>query len=99
MIKTKKIMLAIVMTAVVSSYGNISVYAENRNQVYSSNIEVKNYNQLTDELGKALANGVTDVKLNLEQSFAKEFRKTDEKYLGRSEERRVGKECRSRWSP
>ncbi|WP_053069895.1 transglutaminase domain-containing protein [Clostridium novyi] len=82
MIKTKKIMLAIIMTAVVSSYGNIAVYAENRNQVYSSNIEVKNYNQLTDELGKALANGATDVKLNLEQSFVEEFRKTDEKYLG-----------------
>ena len=82
MIKTKKIMLAIIMTAVVSSYGNIAVYAENRNQVYSSNIEVKNYNQLTDELGKALADGATDVKLNLEQSFVEEFRKTDEKHLG-----------------
>ena len=25
--------------------------------------------------------------------------KIDQAYLGRSEERRVGKECRSRWSP
>ena len=32
-------------------------------------------------------------------AFAKKFLHNDTDYLTRSEERRVGKECRSRWSP
>ncbi len=34
-----------------------------------------------------------------EDEIKKAYRKLSKKYHPRSEERRVGKECRSRWSP
>ena len=38
-------------------------------------------------------------ELNIGMSTAVEFCKKQGKDIARSEERRVGKECRSRWSP
>ena len=51
---------------------------------------------------QAVAFAVKDVIIDEWIATHKEYEKKDAKtvyYLSRSEERRVGKECRSRWSP
>lgn len=81
MIKTKKIMLAIAMTVLIFSCGKISVYAQDERSIYKSNIEVNSYSKLTDELGKALAKGAIDVKINFNRDFLNKFYKFDLKRL------------------
>ena len=65
-------------------------------EAYNPNIEEE---KIEDKLGKKIISFFGD-----KQDLAKKFIKIqpiyfDDRKLWRSEERRVGKECRSRWSP
>ena len=49
--------------------------------------------------GKSNLVAFSEVYNNLEQNNIKKIKFSEQKITTRSEERRVGKECRSRWSP
>ena len=53
---------------------------------------------VVDEAARMEENGTNVLKLNIGNPAPFGFRTPDE-VIYRSEERRVGKECRSRWSP
>ena len=59
-------------------------------------LPAKNYYTITDKLSQIDTD--SEVKLNPQES-PKRDDKNNNKEIIRSEERRVGKECRSRWSP
>ena len=50
-------------------------------------------------LVEKLFGSFSDRELKKINPIAKQVLALEEKYAARSEERRVGKECRSRWSP
>ena len=50
-------------------------------------------------IGMRLGRGFTDSHLMMLDEQGNEVAESDDTLLHRSEERRVGKECRSRWSP
>ena len=52
---------------------------------------------LEEEIEASLVNGKLPCAIAFK--IARKFKVTPRKVGGRSEERRVGKECRSRWSP
>src|SRR5260221_8947228 len=59
---------------------------------------------ITEDLEVAEAADVEEQVISLRQKFGgngphRQFSALADEYLRRSEERRVGKECRSRWSP
>ena len=58
---------------------------------------LKEKKSLEDKLNelKSLEDGLSDINVMIEMVEESESRE----FLTRSEERRVGKECRSRWSP
>ena len=98
------ILLVIIISGTISGRESYEDYMkQSDNKSYNKNIEIRRDKPLSEvrpedreELLDELRGAVRD---ELDQSMKDEKRGKDKNINHRSEERRVGKECRSRWSP
>ena len=86
---------------VISGLGVVSCLGNNQNEVYESLINAKSGITFSEEYKeynlKNNVHGKPNIKL--EDHVDRKFIRFMGPGSARSEERRVGKECRSRWSP
>src|SRR5579875_97845 len=65
-------------------------------ELWTYDLESRTRHQVTHLTGRSAS---ADASFSLDEELRRERSRTRESGVTRSEERRVGKECRSRWSP
>ena len=92
-------MLAFLLYAVVTIVSLRSQIAGKQAELESLSLRVQEYQEANAALQEEMQRGITEEDISELARNELSYAEPGERVFVRSEERRVGKECRSRWSP